>query len=151
MLPFENTRIFTLFIPPKPRSMAYLGNEAEAPEAMVTFTPIVTRPIAGESQLFRGSTNELLTLGSSSPSILDLSTFSRIEFPWFSHLANLWRKVSALSSFLAKLILYWLGEDVLLGEVYVLAFSNMRIVFPYRRGYTLSLLRRGYALPFRRS
>ena len=43
LLPFENTRVFTFFIPPKPRSMAYPVNEIEALEATETFTPVVIR------------------------------------------------------------------------------------------------------------
>jgi len=60
LLSFEDTRIFALFISPKPRSMAsshHPGNEAEAPEALETFTLVVIPSIAGESQLFRDFTN----------------------------------------------------------------------------------------------
>ena len=57
------------------------GKEAEAPEAMGTFTPVITQPIAGESRLFRDSTYEVVTLGSLSPSILALPAILGIEFP----------------------------------------------------------------------
>ena len=84
LLSFEDTRVFTLFISPKLRSMAsshHQGNEAEAPEASETFTLVVIRSIAGESQLFRDFASELVTLGSLSPSILALPVISGIEFP----------------------------------------------------------------------
>ena len=60
LLPFENTRVFTLFISPKPRFIAsshHPGNEDEAPETSETFTLVVIRSIAGESWLFRDSAN----------------------------------------------------------------------------------------------
>ena len=73
------------------------SKETEVPEVVGMLTLVVTRPRAGESRSSRDFTNKLVTLKSLSPLIfLALSVILGIEFPWSLHLADLWRRVSAL-------------------------------------------------------
>jgi len=51
------------------------SKEVETPEAMEAFTPVITRPIAGESRLFRDSTNK----------IGDLREFISLNFSFTSY------------------------------------------------------------------
>jgi len=59
---FENTRVLTLIISPKWFSWHLLTIQARRPRpwGIEAFTPVVIRPIAGEFQLFKNSTNRLV-------------------------------------------------------------------------------------------
>ena len=73
------------------------SKKIEVPEVVGTLIMVITRPRAGESQSSRDFTNKLVTLESLSSLIfLALPAISGNEFPWSLHLANLWRRVSAL-------------------------------------------------------
>ena len=73
------------------------SKEAEVPGAVGMLTWVIIRPRASEFRSSRDFTNKLVTLGSLSPLIfLVLSAILGIEFPWSLHLADLWRRVSAL-------------------------------------------------------
>ena len=56
---FENTWVLTLLISQNDfmASSYRPGKEAEIPEVMEAFIPVVTRPIAGEPRCFRDPTN----------------------------------------------------------------------------------------------